>query len=289
MYSESVAYDLMIRPLGDFTADEQAALRQAATHPAHDEFHLLARAEMIDVVSGRWTLPFPDSMTFQELPWPRFPAFRAAGLAQVARAAVEASNGQEADAEHTLQELISTGFLLIDEGPTLIDNLMGVELTRMGGDALEAYYRRTGRADQAVALEWAREGALGAARKARAGHIPEDIRGLLQGVPDLVENEEALRGLRWEYFATFNMLSPCINLHKMVFGPDESYREWRRRAERAIVRVPGEQELFNLAESGVVGTGGQELQGFLPRFLSLVLGSGGRPGSCASLIASLQP
>ena len=133
---------------------------------------------------------------------------------------------------------------------------MGVELTRMGGDALEAYYRRTGRPDQAESLEWAREGALGAARKARAGHIPEDIRGLLQGVPDLVENEEALRGLRWEYFATFNMLAPCINLH--------------------------------LAESGVVGTGGQELQGFLPRFLSLVLGSGGAPGSCASLIASLQ-
>ena len=81
------------------------------------------------------------------------------------------------------------------------------------------------------------------------------------------------------------MLAPCINLHKMVFGPDETYGEWRRRAERAIVRVPGEQELFDLAESGVLGTGGQELQGFLPRFLSLVLGSGGAPGSCASLIA----
>jgi hypothetical protein len=76
----------------------------------------------------------------------------------------------------------------------------------------------------------------------------------------------------------------------MVFGPDELYEEWRREAERSISRdqVPGEQALFDLAESGVLGTGGQELQGFLPRFLSLVLGSGGRPGSCASLIASLQ-
>ena len=287
-FSESVASDLMRRPFADFSAQQQAALRQAAEHPAHGEFHMLARAELVDVVSGRWSLPFPDSLTFQELPWPRFQAFRTAGLAQVAKAAVEISNGQQQNAEHTLRDLISTGFLLIDQGPTLLDNLIGVELTRMGAEGLEGYYVRIGDPDQAESLAWAREGALAAAKKSRAGLIPEDARALLQGVPDLVENEDALRGLRWEYFATFNMLAPCINLHKMVFGPDQTYDDWRRRAERAIVRVPGEQELFDLAESGVLGSGGQELQGFLPRFLSLVLGSGGAPGSCASLIASLQ-
>jgi hypothetical protein len=287
-FSESVAADLMSRPLTELTDAQRAALRQAATHPAHEEFHLLARAAMADVVSGRWTLPFPDSLTFQELPWPRFQAFRTAGLAQVAKAAVEVADGAPEDAEHTLRELIATGFLLIDQGPTLLDNLIGVELTRMGADGLEAYYARTGRPDQAASLAWAREGALDAARKARAGLVAEDARALLQGVPDLVENETALRGLRWEYFATFNMLAPCINLHKMVFGPDDTYEQWRRRAERAIVRVPGEQRLFDLAESGVVGSGGPDLDGFLPRFLGLVLGSRGAPGSCASLIASLQ-
>ena len=198
------------------------------------------------------------------------------------------SNGQRADAEHTLTELISTGFLLIEQGPTLLDNLIGVELTRMGADGLEGYYVRIGQPDRAESLAWARDGALAAAKKARAGLIPQDARAILQGVPDLVENENALRGLRWEYFATFNMLAPCINLQKMVFGIDDDYDEWRRRAERSIVRVPGEQELFDLAESGALGSGGQTLEGFLPRFLNLVLGSGGAPGSCASLIASLQ-
>lgn len=287
-FSESVSAELMSRPLADFSEGEQAALRHAASHPAHAEFHLLARAELADVVSGRWTLPFPDSLTFQELPWPRFQAFRTAGLAQVSKAAVEVADGQPEEAEQTLRELVSTGFLLIDQGPTLLDNLIGVELTRMGGNALEAYYGRTGDPSAAESLEWAREGALAAAKKSRAGLVPEDARLLLQGVPTLVQNDDALRGLRWEYFATFNMLAPCINLHKMVFGPDETYAEWRRRAERSIVRTPGEQELFDLAETGVVGSGAQELQGFLPRFLSLVLGSGGAPGSCASLIASLQ-
>lgn len=287
-FSETVATELLIGPLSDFTASEREALRQAATHPAHLEFRLLAQARTADVVRGRWTLPFPDSLTFQDLPWPRFQAFRTAGLARVAKAAVEVSEGETGAAERTLRELASTGFLLIDQGPTLLDNLVGVELTRMAGNGLEALYRRTGENDLAASIAWAREGASAAARKARAGLIPEDARALLQGVPALVENEEALRGLRWEYFATFNVLAPCINLHKMVFGPDDTYEEWRRRAERVIVRTPGERELFDLAEGGVLGTGGRELKGFLPRFLSLVLGSGGAPGSCASLIASLQ-
>jgi len=287
-FSESVARDLLATPLAQFDAEEQAALRQAAAHPAQAEFQQLARAELVDVVSGRWTLPFADSLTFQELPWPRVQEFRTAGLARVAKASVEVSTGRSADAEVTLRELISTGFLLIDQGPTLLDNLMGVVLVNMGGDALEEYYRRTGSPQQADALAFARSSSVEAARRARAGLIPEDVRALLRGVPDLVETENALRGLRWEYFAAFNMLAPCINLHKMVFGPDETYDEWRERARDTLVRVPGERELFELAESGVLGSGGQELQGFFARFLSLTLGSGGAPGSCASLIASLQ-
>jgi hypothetical protein len=286
-FSQTVAFDLVSRPLSAFSDEEQAALRQAATHPAHAEFRLLARAPLVDVVGGRWRLPFPDSTSFQDL-WPRFPAFRTAGLAMVAKAAVELSDGQEAEAEATLRELISSGFLLIDQGPTLLDNLMGVVLANMGGDALEAYYRRTDQTLRADELDWARSAALGAARKARAGLIPEDIHSLLQGIPDLVETEEALRGLRWEYFATFNTLAPCINLHKMVFGPDRTYEEWRERVRDTLVRMEGERELFELAESGMVGRSREDLQGFFPRFLSLTLGSGGAPGSCASLIASLQ-
>jgi hypothetical protein len=287
-FSETAAADVISRPLADFSEAEQAALRQAAAHPAHAEFHVLAQAELVDVVNGRWVLPFPDSLTFQDLPWPRFPAFRTAALAQVAKASVEVSSGQPAVAEATLRDLISTGFLLVDQGPTLIDNLMGVVMVNMGGDALEAFYRRVDRPEDADALGLARAAAAASARKARAGLIPEDIHSLLQGVPDLVETEEALRGLRWEYFATFNMLAPCINLHKMVFGPDATYDEWRERARDTLVRVPGERDLFDLAESGALGSGGQQLQGFFARFLSLTLGSGGAPGSCASLIASLQ-
>jgi hypothetical protein len=177
----------------------------------------------------------------------------------------------------------------MDQGPTLIDNLMGVVLANMGADALEGYFGRTGREADARALRWTREGAADAARKARAGLLAENIHALLQGIPDLVEEEDALRGLRWEYFATFNTLAPCINVHKMVFGPDETYDEWRLRVRDGLVRVRGEVDLFALAEGNAFGAdGGRRLTGFLPRFLGLTMGSRGSPGSCASLIAQFQ-
>jgi hypothetical protein len=73
----------------------------------------------------------------------------------------------------------------------------------------------------------------------------------------------------------------------MVFGPDETYDDWRLRARDELVRVRGEADLFKLAEGGN-WTSRHQFGGFLPRFLSLTLGSHGSPGSCASLIESLQ-
>lgn len=84
--------------------------------------------------------------------------------------------------------------------------------------------------------------------------------------------------------ATFRSAAAgVVALFRLGFGPTATIA-----VTTAIVRFPGERELFDLAESGVLGSGGQDLDGFLPRFLSLVLGSSGAPGSCASLIASLQ-
>ena len=118
------------------------------------------------------------------------------------------------------------------------------------------------------------------------GLAEEDIHTILRGIPDLVENESALRGLRWEYLATFNMLAPCINLQKMVFGPDETYEEWLVRVQASLVRLPGDGALFELAKSGAFGSGGEA--GTFTRIMTLTLGSQTRPGSCVNLISALE-
>jgi hypothetical protein len=287
-YSETAARDLIAQNPAALTADQRASLLQAAMHPAHVEIELLARAPLADVVSGRWSLPFADGASLFDLPWPRFAAIRTAGLAHVARAAHELSLGQRDLAEATVRDLISAGFLLVDEGPTLIDNMLGVAWVNMGGDALEQLYRSTGRAAEADRLRAARESAALAASMARVGNGEQDIHTLLRGIPDLVERSDALRGLRWEYLATFNMLAPCINLQKMVFGPDKTYVDWMDRAQKGLVRVPGEQALFELARTGTAGVEDEAPSGALARLLNLTLGAQTQPGSCARLVSALQ-
>jgi hypothetical protein len=289
IFQEQVAYDLMAVPLNRRSPDERDALRRAAAHVAHSQIELLARAPGADIVRTRWFTPFPESMTIWSLPWPRFRALRYAALAHISRAAVEVSQGRPAAAEETIREVISSGFLLIDEGPTLIDNLMGVVIANMGGDALEGLYVSTGRTTELRQIQWARESAASAAHISRVGLAGEDIRALLLGIPDLVENEDALRGLRWEYLATFNMLAPCINLQKMVFGSDESYMDWIERSRRSLVRYPGEVSLFNIAGSGEVARAAARGQGgLLAQFVSLTMGGQARAGDCASLIGAIE-
>jgi hypothetical protein len=289
VFQERVAYDLMATPLNRRPPEERAALRQASDHMAHSQIEVLARAPGADIVRTRWLTPFPESTTIWSLPWPRFTALRYAALAHISRASVEASQGRRSAAEETVREVISWGFLLIDEGPTLIDNLMGVVIANMGGDALEGLYASTGRVEEARQLRWARESATSAARISRVGLAGRDIHALLLGIPDLVENEDALRGLRWEYLATFNMLAPCMNLHKMVFGEDEEYLEWIHRSRTSLVRYQGDASLFNIAGSGEVArAAAREQSGFLAQLVSMTMGGLTRPGDCASLIGLIE-
>ena len=286
IFREGVGRELVLQSEDGFSSAELEALRQAAAHPAQGDFRLVTRAERIDIVSTRWVTPFPDSLTVFTLPFPHFAEIRYAALARVAKAIVEQVGGLPDQAETSIREIISAGFLLVDDGPTLIDNLVGVIVANIGGDALEGLYEVQNRDEELETLRWARESSTNAARAARLGLTEEDIHTILRGIPDIVENESALRGLRWEYLATFNMLAPCINLQKMVFGPDETYEEWMVRVQASLVRLPGDGALFELAKSGAFG--GRTESGALARVMTWTLGSQTRPGSCVNLISSLE-
>jgi len=286
IFSEGVGRDLVLRLRSGLAAEDMAAVRRAADHPAQAEFDVLATADRVDMVATRWVTPFADSLNVFSLPWPRFEEIRYAALARVSKGMVEQMDGDGAQAETTMKEVVSTGFLLIDNGPTLIDNLMGVVVANIGADGLEGLYELQGRTADLEALRWARETGVNAARAARTGIPDDDIHTTLRGIPDIVTNPDALRGMRWEYFATFNILAPCINLHKMVFGPDETYEEWLDDVRSSLVTVPGEAPLFDLAQAEISTE--NQTGGFFPWVLRLTLGAQTRPGSCVNLISSVQ-
>ena len=223
-----------------------------------------------------------------ELPIPHFRGVRDGANAHVALAALELSLGRRDQAELTLRELISVGFVLIDEGSTIIDGMIGTRLVDAGAEALERLYSATGRSGEAENLMWVRNGMENALERASVTRSAFNAEGGLRTMPDAVLNETVVRGLRWEYFLTFTTLAPCVNLNKVVFGLGQNYEQWLADAEQALVRRPSDEELFRFLEKGWFrGAGGVEAPGWIRAALRLTFG-GTLGGSCAAQLGGLD-
>ncbi|CAN5738789.1 hypothetical protein BH23GEM10_BH23GEM10_09300 [soil metagenome] len=245
---------LFQRVADGLSAEERAFLDDVAAHPAHREFEILAAAGAIDVAGTRYVSPLPADMTMAEIPIVRFGHARHGGHAHIARAASELADGDAAAAERTVREVISVGIVMADESIGLIDGMVGTIIARMGGDALVGLYRATGRAAEAERLDAALQTGARMAGHMRRHVTRPSLADALAQMPRTVVDDNTLRGLRWENFAAFNTVSPCINLNQAVLGRDQHYRDWIAEAEQELVRYEGDRQLFELARNGAFGT-----------------------------------
>jgi hypothetical protein len=240
------------------TADERAFLASVAAHPAHAEFSVLAAAASADIAGARWALPLPDTIAIFSLPIPRLGALRAGAAAHIGKAGHELAGGDATAAERTVREVISAGLLMMEEGPTLIDALIGIVISNQGGVALEHLYRATDRVEEAERLRVARETAREAAENANRRSVTPGLGASLADMPQAVTDSRNLRALRWELFSSFNTVAPCLNLRRALLGPDRNYQEWLGQAEASLVRSEADRHVFELARGGALGTrGGQ--------------------------------
>lgn len=262
-------------------------LERLASHPAQLEMATLARAGIADVAGTRWRLPFPDSLTLLTLPIPSYGSVRDAGYARVGRAALELSRGGVEEAEESLREIVSSGFFLMEEGPILTDALVGMALVETGADALEILFRATGREEEARGVRWARSSTARAASLGRVGRTTPDIQALVKEMSETVVRPSTIRGLRWDLMGGFHTLSPCINTHKVFFGPGGDYERWLADAREGLVRFPSEEELFRLARGGWLGSVDVAAPGWMTRLLMVGLGGRRAPGSCTTLVAGM--
>jgi hypothetical protein len=238
-----------------YTAAQLAYLRHMAAHPAHAEFATVARARNLDIVGTRFDLPFGPGVTIINLPIPRFAGVRDGARAHLALAALELADGQPARAELAIREVISAGFRLLDDGPTLLDNLIGVALVDMGGDALARFFRATGRGRDAESLDWARSASRRAADRMVAGEAGWSAEAGLRAMPAVVLDSAQARGLRWEFLSWTAVFAPCANIRSVAFGPGEDYSRWLEAARNGLVRRPSDEALLTLTLKGPFGSG----------------------------------
>jgi hypothetical protein len=267
------------------TGAQRAYLAQVAAHPSSTDFSRLARARDLDAASARWVTPFPPGTTVATMPIPRFAPLRAASQAHVGAAAYALVQGRPADAERLLREVISVGLLLGDYGPTLIDNFIGFAIADFGAHALEDLYvatRDEGAREQLRRLQQVAERA--ASRSALTP--PQGTEAWVRSLPSMVLDTGAVRGLRWEYLIGVTTLTPCLNLHRMVFGPDQEYDAFLGRARASLVRFPSEEGLFELARAGWLGTIQSEGETVIGRLLSISMSRGGT--SCGEIVRKVE-
>jgi hypothetical protein len=261
---------LIGRAAAGLSAEQRNYLASLTDHPATADFSRLARATALDVGGARWDLPFPMNTTMATVPLPRFGSLRSAANVHVASAAYALVEGRPEEAERFLSELIAVGFLLADDGPTLIDNLIGVTLAEAGGEAMTELLRVTGQTERAAAMSRLNQVAERASAKV-TGRVASSPEAFVRSLPDLVLDPATGRGLRWEYFINLATIAPCLNMHRMVFGSGDAYDRFVEEAHASLVRYPSDEALFDLARHGWVGATDPGPPGLFGRIASLYM------------------
>ncbi len=228
-----------------FTPREMAYLRTLASAPEWRDFDLVARAAAVDFIGGRFRIPFAPGASAEQLPIPQYKASREMAYAAVSRAAYHMAIGQRDSAEMVLRSILSFGFALMDNGTTLIDELIGNVIVGVGRDGLQRFYVITHdpRAGSPAVTQPARLAnvSMRAAAGSAAPSLDDARRRLIAEVADPARH----RGERFESLRMLSM-SSCTNVRELMFGARTDVTDAIRDARRSLARYPSEQALADL-------------------------------------------
>ena len=229
-----------------FTDEQRRWLRQLADNPALAEFRLAANAPRLDLSSAVFAIPPGARIFVTDLPTASFSGIRTAATSNTAAAAIDLAAGQPQDAERRLREVISVGILLMRDGNTLLENLVGAAIVNSGRQSLEAFYQATGRATEARAVSAASDPTMDMSLEPdRRTSVPSDemVRVLRRIVLDAAEP----RGLRWEMLVGYSFM-PCTDARQILFGPDSAQTAVMNAARASLVRSPADSIYFSVIE-----------------------------------------
>ena len=152
------------------------------------------------------------------------------------------SVGQRDSAETVLRSVLSFGFAMIDNGTSVIDQLIGNVIVGVGRDALQRFYviQHDARAAAPALQPWNNK-ALAQTKAADPPSLDAVRRQLIARSADPTatfgERFEALRQLSG---------SSCTNVREMMFGTGSDVNDAFRHARVKLARYPSEQALVDL-------------------------------------------
>jgi hypothetical protein len=227
-----------------FNANEMTYLRAVAESPVWEEFDKVGRAQRIDLIGGRFALPFRDDAFAPRLPMWSFADAKTLASAGVSRAAYHLANGQPDKAEAALRSVVSFGIALMDNGMSAYDALFGRVIAGIGRDGLHQFYDATGDANRADATAHVASTTATTALSTRQRLSLDELqRHLLRDV-----NDPALpRAVRFERLQRLSYASNC-SVGGMLRGPSREVLTAFEEAKRTLARFPSERAYLDLLQ-----------------------------------------
>jgi serine/threonine protein kinase len=238
--------DAFVAARRGFTDAQRRWLRQLADNPGLAEFRLAANARRLDLGSALYAIPPGSRVGILDFPIPAFMGIRNAAYSNTAAAALDLGAGQPRDAERRLREVISVGFLMMRDGRTLMENLMGATIVDKGRLSLEAFYQATGRAAEARAVSPATDPVLDLAVDPD-GRQRVPVEEMARMLRRIALDSTEIRGMRWEMLATYSLM-PCADARQILFGPDSVHTSVMDEARASLVRSPSDSIYFSMIE-----------------------------------------
>lgn len=262
------ATKVIMRVAKRVSPEELRFLEIMSSAPAWPLVDEAGRAAHADIVGGRFVTPFAPTVSAVAMPIPQFGDAKIVAHASVTRAAYFVARGDYAQAELVLRNAMGVAFLLIDDGPAVIDALVGRVMLGIVADGLAQLYAVTGNREGEAIVSQFLTRARNTARSSVSGGAPTvaEWRGALQRdiadetLPRSVRFEQ-LRALHWSRCA-----SP-VQLLLQTFPEIEAANDAARRtlavtsAERALVdllaQTPGTLREAHVAPPAIAAAAAQ--------------------------------
>ncbi|MCC6241452.1 MAG: hypothetical protein IT353_01370 [Gemmatimonadaceae bacterium] len=240
----AVASNIVTAAPRGFSTQEMAYLEAVATAPYWEDLERVVRAPAVDIIGGRFVVPFHEDARAYAMPITKFADSKRVAYAGVSRAAYYVATGDFAKAEHALKTVVSYGFVLIDNGPFIIDALIGRVIVNIGRDGLQQLYTLTGN------IEGQRLTAPFSAQPSAP------IRGGLERVVSTAELISDVKNTTLPHTQRLESLhqlsyASCSSIRGVFAGPSADIRGTFVDARTTLARFPAEQAYIDLMQRPV--------------------------------------
>ena len=229
-----------------FSAEEMEFLRVIAGSPVWDAVDKIVGATEVDLIGGRFVLPFRvDARAFM-MPVHKLRGTVAIANAGVSRAAYYVALGDTKRAEAALKSIVSYGFVLIDNGTTATDGLIGLAVANIGRGGLHQLYTLSGDTEGKL-LTIIPPAVRASARGPRPMRLP--LGAARERMLNEVTDPRTPRTLRYEALSNL-ALGTCGSVKGVLFGHPSDTEAIFREARASLARFPSEDAVLDLYYNG---------------------------------------